>query len=45
MRQASSSVVEVIVRAWDAVAALLGAEPGDAGASTEPRDGPARSRQ
>ena len=45
LREASSSVVEVIVRAWDAVAALLGAEPGDAGASTEPRDGPARSRQ
>jgi hypothetical protein len=45
LRQASSSVVEVIVRAWDAVAALLGAEPGDAGPSTEPRDGPARSRQ
>jgi hypothetical protein len=45
LREASSSVVEVMVRAWDAVAALLGAEPGDAGPSTEPRDGPARSRQ
>jgi hypothetical protein len=45
LRRASSSVVELIVRAWDAVAASLGAEPGQSGASTEPREGPARSRQ
>jgi hypothetical protein len=45
LRRSSSSVVEMIVRAWDAVAASLGAEPGESGASTEPREGPARSRQ
>ena len=45
LREASSSVVEVIVRAWDAVAALAGDEPDHAAPATEPRDAPPRSRQ
>lgn len=45
LRRTSSSIVDAVARAWDALAALAGDQPDNAAPATEPRDAPPRSRQ